>query len=119
MGMTPIDTIREILRCQHEYAKNAHWAPDVIGGIQEAQAALTALETELATLRQNALDWKRTPDGWEFGEMCLYTNDFEVTLFKKGVPDPHDYDHPEWRVCGSGSTPAAAFNAACERARKA
>jgi hypothetical protein len=78
----------------------------------DAKVALTALETELATLRANALDLSRVPEGWEFISLAALPDDgLEVTLRAKPEDGRDD-------IFECGPTPAAALNAACARVRE-
>lgn len=68
---------------------------------------ITALETEIAALRQNALDLTKVPDG--------------ATWRLFSIPDGNIMAEVGWpnKVRDAISdSPAAAFNAACERARE-
>lgn len=61
--MTLIETIRDVLRCQHEYAKSANWAPDILAGIQEAQAAIAAADRARGFAGTANFNWRR-PTEW-------------------------------------------------------
>lgn len=78
---------------------------------RNAPAALTAIEAELAALRENALDLSKVPEGWTVGIATLFDDSWSVWLRDKTKHLTEDKS----TVNGIGPTPSAALSAAIAR----
>lgn len=101
--------VRETIDLAHRLAGahgdeyNARWSA--------GRAALTAIEAELAALRENALDLSKVPEGWTVGIATLFDDSWSVWLRDKTKHLTEDKS----TVNGIGPTPSAALSAAIAR----